>query len=111
GRSGLTRRSLLLSSGACAACAAVGYGLGRAQPPSAPATLLAQPATHTTRQRGGMQPDAIFRVDTDKPLVGLSFDDGPDPRYTPRVLDALDRHGAKATFFRIGVNALAYADP
>lgn len=34
--------------------------------------------------------------------VALSFDDGPDPEITPRVLDALARHGARASFFVIG---------
>lgn len=40
--------------------------------------------------------------------VGLTFDDGPDPRGTPRVLDALDAAGAKATFFLLGEQALAH---
>jgi len=34
--------------------------------------------------------------------VALTFDDGPDPEVTPRLLDILDRHGARATFFCIG---------
>ncbi|TMA26911.1 MAG: polysaccharide deacetylase family protein [Deltaproteobacteria bacterium] len=34
--------------------------------------------------------------------VALSFDDGPDPAVTPYVLDALARHGARATFFSVG---------
>ncbi len=34
--------------------------------------------------------------------VALSFDDGPHPEHTPRVLEALARRGAKATFFMIG---------
>lgn len=34
--------------------------------------------------------------------VGLTFDDGPDPEVTPRVLDMLDRHDARASFFCIG---------
>jgi len=34
--------------------------------------------------------------------VALSFDDGPDPEVTPAVLDALAKHGARATFFTIG---------
>lgn len=34
--------------------------------------------------------------------VGLTFDDGPDPEVTPRVLDLLDRHQARATFFVVG---------
>lgn len=34
--------------------------------------------------------------------VALSFDDGPDPKTTPQVLDALAANGARATFFVIG---------
>jgi peptidoglycan-N-acetylglucosamine deacetylase len=37
-----------------------------------------------------------------EPAVALTFDDGPDPEVTPRVLDILERHRAKATFFCIG---------
>lgn len=51
-------------------------------------------------------PNVLWRVKTTAPLVGLSFDDGPDPTYTPQVLDILERHGARATFFVIGARAL-----
>jgi peptidoglycan-N-acetylglucosamine deacetylase len=34
--------------------------------------------------------------------IALTFDDGPDPDGTPRILDALDAAGAKATFFLVG---------
>jgi peptidoglycan/xylan/chitin deacetylase (PgdA/CDA1 family) len=37
--------------------------------------------------------------------VALTFDDGPDPRWTPRVLDALGEAGAAATFFVIAPRA------
>jgi len=37
--------------------------------------------------------------------VALTFDDGPDPEVTPRVLDLLERHGATASFFVIGEKA------
>ncbi len=40
--------------------------------------------------------------------VALTFDDGPDPAITPRVLDLLDRAGAKATFFCVGEHVLAH---
>jgi len=41
-------------------------------------------------------------------LVALTFDDGPDPDWTPRILDVLrDRH-VPATFFIVGENALAH---
>ena len=41
-------------------------------------------------------------------VVALSFDDGPDPRWTPRVLALLRRYRARATFFVTGENALAH---
>lgn len=37
--------------------------------------------------------------------VWLTIDDGPDPETTPRLLELLDEHGAKATFFLIGERA------
>ncbi|HZM69601.1 MAG TPA: polysaccharide deacetylase family protein [Candidatus Cryosericum sp.] len=42
--------------------------------------------------------------------VALTFDDGPDPAVTPRVLEILGRRGALATFFFIGRRAEAYPD-
>jgi peptidoglycan-N-acetylglucosamine deacetylase len=36
------------------------------------------------------------------PAVAITIDDGPDPELTARVLDVLDEHGARATFFCIG---------
>jgi cellulose synthase/poly-beta-1,6-N-acetylglucosamine synthase-like glycosyltransferase/peptidoglycan/xylan/chitin deacetylase (PgdA/CDA1 family)/spore germination protein YaaH len=36
--------------------------------------------------------------------VALTFDDGPDPQYTPQILDALHTAGVPATFFIIGMN-------
>jgi len=35
--------------------------------------------------------------------IALTFDDGPDPVWTPPILDLLKQHGAKATFFVVGV--------
>jgi peptidoglycan/xylan/chitin deacetylase (PgdA/CDA1 family) len=45
---------------------------------------------------------SIKRVITREPLIALTFDDGPHPEYTPRLLDILERHGARATFFMVG---------
>ncbi|MBI5245210.1 MAG: DUF2062 domain-containing protein [Elusimicrobia bacterium] len=42
--------------------------------------------------------------------VALTFDDGPDPQVTPLLLDLLERHGVRATFFMTGVNAERYPD-
>lgn len=40
--------------------------------------------------------------------VVLTFDDGPDPEVTPRVLDLLDQYQVRASFFCIGAKAAAY---
>ncbi|GAA0357183.1 glycosyltransferase [Actinoallomurus spadix] len=42
--------------------------------------------------------------------IALTFDDGPDPRWTPQILDVLRRHGAHATFFVIGAHAADHPD-
>jgi peptidoglycan/xylan/chitin deacetylase (PgdA/CDA1 family) len=42
--------------------------------------------------------------------LALTFDDGPDPRWTPAVLDALRDVGARATFFVLGPRAAAHPE-
>jgi peptidoglycan/xylan/chitin deacetylase (PgdA/CDA1 family) len=42
--------------------------------------------------------------------IALTFDDGPDPEITPRVLDLLDRYQAKASFFCVGKRVAAHPD-
>jgi len=41
----------------------------------------------------------------DEPVVSLTFDDGPNPRATPRILEVLRREGVRATFFVLGRHA------
>jgi peptidoglycan/xylan/chitin deacetylase (PgdA/CDA1 family) len=42
--------------------------------------------------------------------IALTFDDGPDPVFTPRLLDVLRAHGARATFFMVGERVLSHPD-
>jgi peptidoglycan/xylan/chitin deacetylase (PgdA/CDA1 family) len=42
--------------------------------------------------------------------IALTFDDGPDPEVTPKVLEILARHGAHATFFCVGEQVRRHAD-
>lgn len=42
--------------------------------------------------------------------VALTFDDGPDARYTPRCLDILEQHGVRATFFLVGERVRRHPD-
>lgn len=47
----------------------------------------------------------VSRVNVPGMYVALTFDDGPSPSLTPRVLDILNEYGAKGTFFVVGRNA------
>lgn len=49
-------------------------------------------------------PDALWRMSKHERAVYLTFDDGPIPEVTPRVLDILDTYHIKATFFMVGDN-------
>lgn len=44
----------------------------------------------------------IWSADTDEPVVALTFDDGPDPEFTPHVLDVLAHYDVRATFMLVG---------
>lgn len=48
-------------------------------------------------------------IDRNKPLVALTFDDGPNAN-TSRVLDILEKYNVKATFFVLGTNIKGYED-
>jgi peptidoglycan-N-acetylglucosamine deacetylase len=52
----------------------------------------------------------IWSVSTVEPLAALTFDDGPDPELTPRILEVLAEHGVQATFNVMGWNALRHPD-
>lgn len=52
----------------------------------------------------------IFYFKTRKNTIALTIDDSPDPQTTPIILDALKRHGIKATFFVIGSKAKLYPE-
>ena len=48
------------------------------------------------------------RCETKLPIVAITFDDGPDPVLTPRLLDLLKERHIHATFFLVGKNAAAF---
>ncbi|WP_225205467.1 glycosyltransferase [Novosphingobium huizhouense] len=51
-------------------------------------------------------PYVVRRTGARPKLVALTFDDGPDPTWTPRILSVLERHNVPATFFVIGENGV-----
>ncbi len=49
------------------------------------------------------EPYRVARYGYSPNKVALTFDDGPDPEWTPKILDVLKRENAQATFFLIGI--------
>ncbi|WP_329577086.1 polysaccharide deacetylase family protein [Kitasatospora sp. NBC_01250] len=95
---------------------------GSAEPseasPSAAATS-ASPAPAPTPSAAGTVPpadpagaagEADTMVHAGPKTVALTFDDGPNPIDTPRVLEILHKYGVTATFFMIGMNVRRYPD-
>ena len=48
---------------------------------------------------------ALGRIQSDRKVVALTFDDGPNPDATPQILDTLKEKGVRATFFILGSHA------
>lgn len=108
-RSGLLRVTMLsradLLALACVALAVASIGVFGLSWPSVgiPALLLiALLADGIARPASSLLYPTLSHGSRRLRCVALSFDDGPDPEVTPAVLDALARHGARATFFTIG---------
>lgn len=56
--------------------------------------------------RGG----TLYRLSSSEMTIALTFDDGPDPEWTPAILEELRKTGTKATFFLIGEKAARYPE-
>jgi peptidoglycan/xylan/chitin deacetylase (PgdA/CDA1 family) len=54
--------------------------------------------------------DFVWRLPARVRMAALTFDDGPDPKFTPAVLDLLAKQGLKATFFLIGQQVALHPD-
>ncbi len=59
-----------------------------------------EPRDLLPRLAGRLLPGVMSFGDSD--AVYLTFDDGPDPAFTPRILDILERHASRGTFFVTG---------
>jgi len=89
-----------------------------AAPASWPWAVAAVAANHAALTAGGLWPRSRWLGSNWTRLpshaaarreIAITIDDGPDPAVTPAVLDLLDAHAAKATFFCIGAEARAHA--
>jgi len=129
----LTRRRALLA-GAAAVGAAGTAGVFAAvtgDEPARPALPAAGPPAHraplkssayrlqpltgygpprTARARTVVRHEPLLRVSGRGRTMVLTFDDGPDPRYTPHILDTLAEHDVRAMFFVCGEMAVDNQD-
>ena len=89
-----------------------------AEPVAWPWALGAVVANHVVLTAGGLWPRSRWLGSNWTRLpdaaaarreIAITIDDGPDPEVTPAVLDLLDRHAARATFFCIAERARAHA--
>ncbi|MBV9464384.1 MAG: polysaccharide deacetylase family protein [Verrucomicrobiae bacterium] len=72
-------------------------------PDSRPESVPALPTEpEDIRPHGVVKDRAIHHGPANVPAVALTFDDGPNRTYTPRILDILKQYNVKATFFVIG---------
>ncbi|MFN8052011.1 MAG: polysaccharide deacetylase family protein [Acidimicrobiales bacterium] len=81
----------------------------------APNAAAAPRRTSPRRQGGGHALTSLGQLWMVTPpmapnTVALTFDDGPTPEYTPRILDILDRYGITATFFVLGQQVALHPD-
>ena len=65
-------------------------------------------ASRSSREVYEKTGQVIWEIKTEEKMIALTFDDGPDPLYTPQILDLLATYNAKATFFVIGSEAERY---
>ena len=68
-------------------------------PPAGAVGVALYGAQYANAQRYG---PTVCRFPAAKGRLALTYDDGPDPAYTPRLLDLLGSYDAKAAFFLIG---------
>lgn len=100
----------LLGIGSVCALGGIGFGRWSAHPHGSHVDrILGRPVRTTSDvRRWDVDPSGIFGVSTDQPVVAISFDDGPDSRFTGHVHQILAQRRIHATFFAIGVSALAH---
>lgn len=89
------RAAFVAGAGAAAAGAAAGFGTQRYRTTHRSPVYRVSPAP----PNGDFRTELVWRTAPRRKAIALTFDDGPDPRWTPRILDLLRRNDCKATFF------------
>lgn len=102
---GVAPSSRFTTIAACSATSALGFS----HQTSALAQGMTQPA-YVFEAPPAVAGRTVYGVQTNQKVVALTFDDGPRPGTTERILNALAQTGAKATFFWTGYSLRSYPD-
>ena len=79
------------------------------QAAEAEAAAAAQAAAEEAARQAAAQQALGRTVDPSRPMVALTYDDGPQPSVGNRIMDCLAQYGGKATFFLVGERVGSYA--
>lgn len=109
GRSGSGRGILKAVTAAAVALGAAG-ALALAWPGGPASAEADTPAASRPATTRPVDPSIVHASDRAGRSLNLTIDDGPDPVWTPKVLDVLERHHVKAVFCMIGPQAAAHPD-
>lgn len=83
----------------------------QSQPEGGPESTGRQPSPVNNAVLQREYPDTVFLSGSrESNQVALTFDDGPDIRFTPQVLDVLGQYQVKGTFFLMGARAREHSD-
>ena len=116
GAAGVAAAALAPGAGNRAASpAAPAAGAQAARRPLSPSEFRLRPLTgygppRRTTASTPVRKKPLLRVSGRGRTMVLTFDDGPDPRYTPPILDTLARYGVRAMFFVCGEMATEHRD-
>lgn len=108
---------LLLASAGCVSRAAAPEDAGQPAPQEISdllpldAEAEASPAEEVPESPEEPEEPYVRIIDPAKPMVALTFDDGPDETHSNKILDTLEANHALATFFEVGKNVLACPEP
>lgn len=83
-------------------------GAGEADQTASDQAAADQDNTAQTGEEGGSQAEAGRQIDPAKPMVALTFDDGPYAPVGNQIMDCLAQYGGKATFFVVGNRVASY---
>ncbi|MFF7355810.1 MULTISPECIES: polysaccharide deacetylase family protein [Streptomyces] len=103
-------RMIAAAVGVTAVAAVTSVWTAQAGQPAGGAPRAGASSGHTAPKAAAVSPDIAHASDGGAHAVNITIDDGPDPAWTPQVLQLLRANGVKATFCMVGPQAQAHPE-